>query len=92
MREVETPTQLLYLFEVGIDVALINAETHSGEDWNGNYDGSLTELKKAELLNDNETPQHYIMAFKQQTMIRRKRLFMGKMARGWKQCWMGKPY
>ena len=59
MREVQAPNHLLYLFEAGIDRALINADTHCGEDWNGSYDGSLTEVKMADLLNDDETPQHY---------------------------------
>ena len=56
MREFEAPNQQLYLFEVGINMALINTDTHIGEDWNGNCEGSMTELKIAELLNNDEIP------------------------------------
>ena len=80
------------LIKAGIDLALTNTETHSREDWNRNYDGSLTEVKIADLLNDDETPQHYKTAFKQQTMIEWEFLFMGKMARGRRQCWTDKPF
>ena len=81
MREFEAPNQRLYLFEAGIDLALINADTYIGENWNGNCEGSLTELTIAELLNDEEI---YKTAFKQQTMIGSEQIFMGKMARGWR--------
>ena len=75
------------IIKAGIDLALINADTHIRENWNGNCEGSLMELKIAELLNDDKIPQHFKRAFKQQTMIGWELLFMGMTARGWRQCW-----
>ena len=92
MREIEAPNHLLHLFEAGIDLALLNGETHSGEDWNGNPEGSITEMTIPDLLNDEMTPQHYKTAFQQQTKIGWEQLFMGKMASGWRQCWLDKTY
>ena len=87
MSEFEAPNHLLCLFEVGIDLALINAGTHIGEDWYGKCEGSLTDLKIAELLNDDEIPQNFKTAFKQQTMIGLELLIIGKMTRGRRQCY-----
>ena len=92
MREFEAPNHLLYLFETSINLALINADAHIGEDWNRNCVGSMTEMTVSDLLNDDTTPQHFKMAFKQQTMIVSKQLFMGMMARAWRQCWLDKTY
>ena len=40
MREMEAPNHLLHLLEAGIDLALLDGDTHSGEEWNGNPNGS----------------------------------------------------
>ena len=50
MREFEAPNHLLYLFEAGIDMALINADTHIGEDWNGNREGSIDGIANIGLI------------------------------------------
>ena len=59
MREIEAPNHLLHLFEMRIDLALLNGATHSSEDWNGNPAESMTEMIISELLNDETTPQLY---------------------------------
>ena len=48
---------LLRLFEADIELALINGDTHSGEDWNRNPKGSMTEMAISDLLNDKAIPQ-----------------------------------
>ena len=60
MREIEAPNCLLRLFEAGIELALINGDTHSGEDWNENPEGSMTKIAISELLNDTSTIQNSI--------------------------------
>ena len=40
MREIEAPNHLLHLFEAGIDLALLDGDTHSSEEWNSNPNGS----------------------------------------------------
>ena len=92
MREIKAPNHLLHLFEAGIDLVLINGDTHSGEDWNGNSEGSITEMTISDLLDDKTIPHQYKTAFPQQTKIGWEQLFMGKMACGWRQCWPDKKY
>ena len=41
---IKAPNHLLHVFEPGNELALINRDTHSGEDWNGNLEGSMTEM------------------------------------------------
>ena len=86
MKEIEAPNHLLNLFKAGINLALINGETHSSEDWNKKPKGSMTEMTIMDLLNDKMTPQQYKTSFQQQMKIGWERLFMGKMVRGWRQC------
>ena len=57
IRETEAPNHLLRLFEAGIELALINKDTHSSEDWIENPNGSMIEMTISELLNDKTTPQ-----------------------------------
>ena len=45
VTETEAPNHLLHLSEAGIKLALINGDTHSGEDWNGNSRGSMMEMQ-----------------------------------------------
>ena len=52
----------------------------------------MTEMTISDLLNDDSTPQHFKLAFKQQTKLGWEQLFIGKMARGWRQCWPDKIY
>ena len=59
MMEIEAPNHLLHLFDAGIELSLLDGDTHSGEEWNGNPNGSRTERTISELLNDNRIPQHY---------------------------------
>ena len=63
MREIEVRNHILHLFEAGIELALINIYTHSGEDWIGNREGS--KLTIPDLLNDEAIPQLFKTAFKQ---------------------------
>ena len=65
MSEIEAPNHLLHLFEAGIDLGLINGETHSDKDWYRNPKGSMTEMTISDLLNDETTPQQYKIAFQQ---------------------------
>ena len=51
------------------------------------YDGNDEEKRVAQLLNDNEIPNDYKVAFRQQTIIGWEYIFTGKFARGWRQCW-----
>ena len=90
MREIEAPNHLLHLYEAGIELALLNGDTHNGEEWNGNPNGSMTKITISELLNGETIPQQYKTAFQQQTKIGWEHLFMGKMASRWKQCWPDK--
>ena len=92
MKETDAPNHLLHLFEAEIELALLDGDTDSGKEWNGNPNGSIMERTILELLNDNRIPQHYKMAFQQQANVGREHLFMGKMASGWRQCWLGKKY
>ena len=92
MRETEAPNHLLHLFKAGIDLILINGDTHSGEDWNRNPEGSMIEMAVSDLLDDETIPQQYKTAFQQQTKIGWEQLFMGKMACGWRHCWPDKNY
>ena len=52
MRDIEAPNHLLRLFEEVIEVALQEGNTHSGEDWNGNPNGSPIDRTISELLFD----------------------------------------
>ena len=90
MREIEAPNHLLHMFEAGIDLALINEDTHSSEEWNGNPNGSRIEIKMLDVLNDDTNPQQYKTAFQQQMKVGWEHLLMGKMASGWRQCWPDK--
>ena len=56
MRDIEAPNHLLNLFEAGIEVALQQGDTHSGEDWNGNPNGSTIDSTISELLFDEAIP------------------------------------
>ena len=80
MREIEAPTHLLHLFEAGIELALLDGDMHSGEEWNSNPNVSRTEKTISKLLNDNRIPQHYKTVFQQQRKVGWEHLFMGKMA------------
>ena len=57
MKEIEAANHLQHLFEAGIELALLDGDTHSGEEWNGNPNGSRTERTISELLNDDTIPQ-----------------------------------
>ena len=92
MREIKAQNHLIHLFETGIDLALINGDTHSSEDWNQNPEVLMTEMTISDLLNDEAIPQQYKTAFQQQTKIGWEQLFMGKMASWWRQCWPDKTY
>ena len=86
MRDIEAPNHLLNLFDEGIEVALQDGDTHSGEDWNGNSIWSTIDRNILELLFDKKIPNQYKTAFQQQMKLGWEHLFMGKMANGWKQC------
>ena len=73
---------LLRLFEADIELALINGDTHRGEDWNRNPKGSMTEMAISDLLNGKAIPQQFKMAFQHDTKLEWEQMFMGKMARG----------
>ena len=45
IRDIKAINHLLHLFEVGIEVALLDSDTHSGEDWNSNPNGSTIDRK-----------------------------------------------
>ena len=92
MRDIEAPNNLLHLFVVGIDLALLDGDTHSSEEWNSNPNGSTMDWTISELLYDDMIPQQYKMASQQQTMVGWEHLFMGKMVSGWKHCWPDKKY
>ena len=76
MRETEAPNHVLHLSEAGIDMVLINGDTLSGEEWNGNPEGSMTEMAMSDLLDDETIPQQYKTALQQQTKIGWEQLFM----------------
>ena len=92
MRDIEATNHLLHLFEAGIEVVLLDSDTHSGEERNGNSNGSTMERTISELLYDDMIPTQYKMAFKQQTKLGWEHLFMEKMASGWKYCWLDKKH
>ena len=69
MREIEAPNPLLHLFEAGIELALLDRDTHSGEEWNGNPNVSRAERTISELLNDDRIPQHYKTVFQRQRKV-----------------------
>ena len=92
MRDIEVPNYLLNLFEAGIELTLIDGDTHSGEDWNGNINGSTMDRTIWELLYDDTIPQQYKTVFQQQMKLGWEHLFMGKMASRWKQCWPDKKH
>ena len=69
MRDIEAPNHLLYLFETGIKLALLDGETYSGEDWNGNPNGSTMNRTILKKKSDNTIPQHYKMVFQQQMKV-----------------------
>ena len=50
---------LLHLFEAGIELVLSNKDTHSGDDWNGNPEGSMIEITISELLNAETIPRQF---------------------------------
>ena len=64
----------------------------SDEDWNGNPNGSAIDRTISELLFDETIPNQYKTAFQQQMKLGWEHLFMGKMASGWKQCWLDKKH
>ena len=76
MRDIEAPNHLLNLFEAGIEVALQEGDTHSGEDWNGNPNGSTIDRTISELLFDEAIPNQYNTAFQQQTKLGWEHLFV----------------
>ena len=78
LREIDAPIHLLHLFEVGIEMALINRDTHSGEATGTEIQGIIDRNNKSELLNDLTIQ----MAFQQQTKLGWEQLLMGKMASG----------
>ena len=92
MRDIEAPNHLQNLFEAGIEAALLDGDTHSGKDKNGNPNGSTIDRTISELLFDEAIPNQYKTAFQQQTKLGWEHLFMGKMASGWKQCWPDKKH
>ena len=57
MRDIEAPNQLLHLFEMRIELALLDGDTHRGEDWNDNPNGSTMDNTNSELLYDSTIPQ-----------------------------------
>ena len=59
MREIEAPNHLLQLFEVDIELALMDGDRHSGKEWKGNLNESRTERTISELLSDGTIPQQY---------------------------------
>ena len=86
MTKYQIPNRLLHLIEAGRDLVLQNTDTHSGEQWDGDDDGTETENRIATLLLDTHTPEVYKRAFKQQTLLGWELLFTGKMATGWRDC------
>ena len=73
-------------------MALLGGDTHSGEDWNGNPNGSTIDRTSSELLFDKTIPHLYKTAFQQKIKLGWVHLFMEKMASGWKQCWLDKKH
>ena len=63
MRDIEAPNHLLHLYETRIDLALLDRDTHSGKEWNGNPDGSMIDRTISELLYDDTIPHQYKTAF-----------------------------
>ena len=92
MRDIEAPNHLLKNFEAGIEVALQEGDTYSGEGWNGNPNGSTIDRTISEILLDEAIPNQYKTALQQQTKLGWEHLFMGKMASAWKQCWPDKKH
>ena len=77
---------------VGIDLILLDEDTHSGKEWNGNPNGSTIDRTISELLYDDTIPQHYKMVFQQQTKVGWEHPFMGKTVSRWRHCWLDKKY
>ena len=72
---------------MGIDLSLQSDNTHQGETWDGDDDGNEVEKRVAQLLNNDEINTEYKEAFRQQTIIGWEYIFMGKFAKGWRNCW-----
>ena len=79
MRYIKAPNHLLSLFEAGIEVTLLDVDTYSGEDWNGNRNGSTIDRTISEKLFDKTIPHQYKTVFQQQAKLGWEHLFMGKM-------------
>ena len=87
LADQQLPNGLLHIIEAGIDLALLSDNTHQGETWDGDDDGNEIEKRVAQLLNDDEINTEYKEAFRQQTIIGWEYIFMGKFAKGWRNCW-----
>ena len=71
----------------GGDIALLSDITHQGEEWGGDEEGNNKEKRVAQLLNDEKINREYKEAFRQQKIIGWEHIFMGKFAKGWRNCW-----
>ena len=87
LADQQLPNGLLRIIEVGIDLALLSDNTPQGETWDGDDDDSNIKKRVAQLLNDDEINTEYKEAFRQQPIIGWEYIFIGKFAKGWKNCW-----
>ena len=88
MADQQIPNGPLYLIEAGIDLALISDTTHQGEAWDGDENGNKVEQRVAQLTTDDDISFEYKEAFRQQTIIGWANTFTGKLAKGWRNCWI----
>ena len=87
MADQQLPNGVLHLIKVGIDLALLSGNTHHEETWDGDEEGNDEEKRVAQLLNNDEINMAYKEVFRQQTIIGWEYIFMGKFAKGWRNCW-----
>ena len=94
MREIDAPNHFLKLFGAGIELALMDGDTHSAKEWNGNLrdQGRKEQFRNYWMMTgflNKTTKQHSIPATDE---LGWEHLFMGKMASEWRQCWPDKMF
>ena len=84
MRDYEISSDILKMFELGIELALITPVRHTYDDFTTMTE-TIDDDRVQNILNDNSIPKDRRMAFEQQTKLGWSRIFMGYMTEGWRQ-------
>ena len=74
---------LLYALELGIEIVVSDIDSHRGERWRGNHEGSDVEQRVATFLDDDTVSEQIKEAFSSQVLLGWEDAFQGRFSIKW---------